>query len=328
MSFTQRRNVSFQTIKSFFRSTKPTPSTELQKPLTSLPNATGSGAFVEPISYQVLGSSSNLLNIKLPRSSILNIRYSNSKQKIIAMNGHINSLYTELAKSNENNLIFQRCFNQNEPMSLLISMNAQNSNFAVINNNNNSKWIVKRSSLFSWSGPSIKPKTTDSNQNLVQMEGEGAFVVASPGQILQLNLKVNESLQVNSKSIIGYTTNDSITDSIEKLNNSVRSVVDVSVARAPPSIRFNWIKKYSEKYITLPKLNLSDDPTVKQIFKSIGLFTSKIKAIINYFKAKLINSKKSGYFIEIQGPKTIFLTNAVNIDDRILTEKELEKLLT
>lgn len=313
---------------SIFRSTKPTPSTELQKPLTSLPNATGSGAFVEPISYQVLGSSSNLLNIKLPKSSILNIRYSNKEQKIIAMNGHINSLYTELARTNENNLIFQRCFNQKEPMSLLISMNAQSSNFAVINNNNNSKWIIKRSTLFSWSGSSIKPKTTDLNKNLVQMEGKGTFVVASPGQILQLNLKVNESLQVNSKSIIGYTTNDTITDSIKKLNNNIRSVVDISVARAPISIRYNWINKYLKNYVTLPKLKFSDDPTVKQISKSFGLFTAKIKTIFNYFKAKLINSKKSGYFIEIKGPKTVFLTNAVNIDDRILTEKELKKLLT
>lgn len=319
----QTRNISFQSIKSLFRSTKPTPATELQKPLTSLPNATGNGAFVEPISYQVLGASSNLLNIKLPRSSILNIRYSNSQQKLIAINGHVNSMYTELARSSENNLIFQRCFNQSQPMSLLLSLNAQNGNFAVIDNLK-SKWIIKRSSLFAWSGPSVRPTSSDTDANLIQMDGEGTFVVATPGQILQVDLGENETLQINSKSLIGYSTkNERLSDSIAELNNSVKSVIDVTVKRAPLYFRFNWLRHY----LSLPE-GFWKDPTVQQVHQTFSTISNRLRSFTNYIRAKLISSKKTGYFIEMKGPKTIFLSNAVNINDQVLTDAEIKKLLS
>lgn len=323
MSYRQSRSISFQTIASFFKSTKPTPSTELQKPLTSLPNATGGGAFAEPITYQVLGASSNLLNIKLPKSSILNIRYSNSQQKIIAMNGHISSMYTELAKSTTNNLIFQRCFNQTEPMSLLISMNAENSNFAVIANKLKSKWIIKKSSLFAWSGSTIKPSSSDESSKLIQMAGEGAFVIATPGQLMQLDLAENESLQVNSKAIVGYTTTTAnITEAIVELNSGIKSVVDVSIPKAPLSLRLNWMKRF----IYIPA-SILENTTVKQFKQTTSTVTEFIKSTVNYVKAKLLSSKKTGYFVEVKGPRTVFLSNAINIDDKILTENEMKKLL-
>lgn len=325
MIYQRSRSISFQSIKSLFRSTRPTPATELQQPLTSLPNATGNGAFVEPISFQVLGASSNLLNIKLPRSSILNIRYSNYQQKIIAINGHINSMYTELARSSENNLIFQRCFNQSEPMSLLMSLNAQNANFAVIKNLKHN-WIIKRSSLFAWSGPSIKPTSTSSNAdaNLIQMNGEGTFVVATPGQIIQIDLSDGESLQVNSKSLVGYSThNNKISDSIAELNSSVKSVVDVSVKRAPLFLRLNWMRRY----FSLPE-KFWNDPIIHQITHTLGSVSKALKKFDNYVRAKLLSSKRSGYFIEVRGPRTIFLSNAVNVNDQILTDSEIKKLLS
>lgn len=319
----QSRSISFQSIKSLFKSTRPTPATELQQPLTSLPNATGNGAFVEPISFQVLGASSNLLNIKLPRSSILNIRYSNYQQKIIAINGHINSMYTELARSNENNLIFQRCFNQSEPMSLLMSLNAQNANFAVLNTLK-FNWIIKRSSLFAWSGPSIKPASSDADANLIQMNGEGTFVVATPGQIIQINLSENESLQVNSKSLVGFsTTNDKISDSIAELNNGVKSVVDVSVKKAPLFLRLNWMRRY----FSVPE-KFWNEPTVHQITQTLSSMSRALKTFFNYVRAKLISSKRSGYFIDVKGPRTVFLSNAVNVNDQILTDSVIKKLLS
>lgn len=317
------RNISFQTLKSFFKSTKATPSTDLQKPLTSLPNATGSGAFVEPITYQVLGSSSNLLNIKLPKSSILNIRYSNSQQKIIALNGHINSMYTEFARSRNANIIFQRCFNQNEPMSFLIASNAENSNFAVIPNIN-SKWIVKKSSLFAWSGSSIKPSVSNSKSNALQLEGDGTFVIATPGKIIQIDLADDESIQVNSNSVIAYTSNDPNFDgSISELSNSAKSVVNLSLGKAPLLYRFNWLKKY----ISLPK-RFWEDATVQTIHGGIESFFESLKKIARYVKYNILSSEKKGYFIDIKGPKKILLTNAIHVNDKILDDLEVKKLLS
>lgn len=320
-SLNQSRHISFQSVKSLFRSTKPTAATDLQKPLTSLPNATGAGAFAEPITYQVLGAASNMLNIKLPRSSILNVRYSNKQHKIIGMNGHINLLYKELARLSGNNIVFQRCFNQTEPMSLLISSNAQNSNFAVVNNNN-SKWIVKKPSLFAWSGPSIKPTTINKNSNSILVEGEGSFVISSPGQIAQIDLADGEAIHVNANSLVGFTNNNnkSIKESNLEFNNGVKSMVNLSLGKVPFSLKFPWIKKY----IQLP--NLKDNEIIKFIVNASHNITVTFKKVVKFFGSKSQPSK-NGLFVEIKGPKTIFVTNAVHIDDPLLTKADLKKLL-
>lgn len=323
MNSQQYRYISFKSIKSLFKSTEPTSSTELQKPLTALPGATGAGAFVEPVTYQVLGSSSNLLNIKLPKSSILNIRYSNLQQKIIAMNGHISSMYTELAKTTENSLIFQRCFNQKESMSLLITQNAQNSNFAVISTNKK-HWIVKKSSLFAWSGATIKPTSSKMNPDLIQMNGDGTFIVATPGQIVQIDLDMGESIQVNTKTLIGFTTSkENIAETLSELNGGVRSIVDLSVGKAPLSSRFSWLKKYSP----IPS-TIFADPNLQKFLEVIRNTSKYIKSIISFIKVKLTKSDKKGMFIELKGPKTIFLTNSVHINDKILSETEIRKLIS
>lgn len=320
MNRQQFRYISFKSIKSLFRSTEPTSSTELQKPLTSLPNATGAGAFVEPISYQALGVSSNLLNIKLPKSSILNIRYSNSQQKIIAMNGHINSLYTELATT-ANNIVFQRCFNQKEPMSLLITQNAQNSNFAVIDTNRKN-WIVKKSSLFAWSGPTIRPTSSKVNSKLIQMNGDGTFIVATPGQIVQIDLDSDESIQVNTKTLVGYTTlKENINETLSELNGGAKSIVDLSVGRASFSSRFSWLKKYDPIPTTI-----FNDPNIKFFLEAIKNISKHIKNTASFIKLKVTKSDKKGVFIELSGPKTIFLTNSVHINDKILSEADIKKL--
>jgi hypothetical protein len=319
----QYRSISFKSIKSVFTFTKKTPATELQKPLTSLPNATGAGAFVEPISYQVLGASSNLLNIKLPKSSILNIRYSNSQQKIIAMNGHINSMYTELARSNENNMIFQRCFNQKEPMSLLIAQNAQNSNFAIIETKKNN-WVVKKSSLFAWSGPSIKPASSKLISSLVQMKGDGTFIVATPGQLTQIDLDNRESVQINTKTLVGYTTDkENIDETLSELQGNIRSVFDFGVGRASLPLKFNFLKKYNP----IPA-SFFEDPTIRKISKVLSTVLNSIQTVISYVTIKVTKADKQGVFVELQGPKTIFLTNSVHIDDKILSETEIKKLIS
>lgn len=323
MNCLQKRYISFQSLKSIFKSTKPTPATELQKPLTSLPNATGLGAFVEPISYQVLGSASNLLNIKLPRSSILNIRYSNKQHKIVAMNGHINSMYNEIAKFKENNLIFQRCFNQKEPMSLLIASNAQNSNFAVVNcKNDDLKWYVKKTSLFAWSGFSIKPEFFNRSSNIVSIEGEGSFVLSSPGQVNQITLLQGETIHINSNSLIAYNSNNTIlTESVLELNSGVKSVVNLGLPRVLITQRLSWIANY----FSLPK-SFWEDKTIRSIHKWYETFANGITRSIKFVYHKLF-TRNTGYFIEVQGPRTLFVTNAVHIEDHILTKEELRKLM-
>lgn len=320
MNIIQTRNISFSSIKSLFTLTASTPGTKLEKPLTSLPMATGNGAFVEPITYQVLGSSSNLLNIKLPKSSILNIRYSNSQQKIVAMNGHITSMYTELARLKESNLIFQRCFNEKEPMSFLMANNAQNSNFAILDNTK-ANWVVRRSSLFAWSGPSIKPSTISKAGQSLLMKGDGTFIISTPGQIIQVDLTENESIQVNTKTIVAYTSN-SKSESVPSLESEIESVVNLSIGIPPFLMRFNWIKKY----IQIPQ-RLLENPNVKPVLDAISTLSTTFNQISTFIKENILPQDKTGTFIELKGPKTVFLTNSVHINDKILTDSEIKNLI-
>lgn len=320
ISKVQSRGISFSSIKSLFRLTDSTPATQLEKPLTSLPKATGNGAFVEPISYQVLGSSSNLLNIKLPKSSILNIRYSNSQQKIVAMNGHITSMYTELARLKESNLVFQRCFNEKEPMSFLMANNAQNSNFAVLDNNR-SNWIVKRSSLFAWSGPSIKPYAITKDSQRILMEGEGTFIISTPGQIIQVDLDENEAIQVNTKTVVAYSS-DSNALSLPHLESDFQSVVDLGIHIPPFFMRFNWIRKY----LQIPK-QLLENPNVKPVLNAFATLSKTFSKVLEFIKENVLPHDRTETFIELKGPKTVFLTNAVHINDKILTDSEIKKLI-
>lgn len=318
----QTRKISFSVLKSLFRSTESTPATVLEGPLTSLPKATGAGAFVEPITYQVLGSSSNLLNIKLPKSSILNIRYSNKKQKIVALNGNISSMYTELARIHESSLIFQRCFNQKEPMSLLIALNAQNSNFAVVESLQEN-WVIKRSSLFAWSGSSMKPRPVSSSHNLIQMDGEGTFILANPGQLMQLDLNEDDSIQVNPRSLIAFTTGNKTTDeSLLELDHTSKSVVNLSVGSISRVKKFAWFKKY----ITIPD-NLQHNPSFNQFLNALFLINIKLRRGTKALTSYLLPHNDSENFIRLEGPKTVFLTNAVQMKDKFLTTDELKKLI-
>lgn len=321
MSLIQRRKISFDSITSIFRRSSPTPATNLGKPLTSLPNASGAGAFSEPISYQVLGLSHNLLNIKLPKSSILNIRYSNTQQRIVAMNGDINSMYSEIAKINESNVVFQRCFNQTEAMSLLIAQNSENSNFAVANTEK-SNWFVKRNSLFAWSGPSIKPYSKKSSK-LALMKGEGTFIISSPGQLIQLNLNENENIEINADVLVAYTSNksDSI-DTIDTLNAEHKSQTKLSVGGAPFKLRTEWISRY----ISIPS-SIVNDPIYIKISTALSSVLGLFKSAFSFVKKEVIRADSGDLFINLKGPKTIMISNSVQVKDKVLSSEEIDKLI-
>lgn len=317
MTHMQVRRLSI--VQNLLKRFNPSSAVESPKPLTSLPLVTGAGAFIEPVSYQVLGSSHDLLNIKLPKSSILNIRYSNKQQKIVALNGKINSLYTEITKL-DSNIVFQRCFNEKEPMSLLIAQNSQNSNFAVVETNK-TKWLVKKNSLFAWSGTSIKPSASK-HSKLAQITGDGTFVVSSPGQITQLVLDQNESIQVNSNVILGFTFDaQHASDIVNSTKNSTKSFVNLSIGKVPLSTRVTAFTKLFQ----LPEVIIAD-PTFKKIQVFLANVFTTIRKANSYFIGKLPKVNQKEVFVELKGPKTILISNSVQLSDNVLSDEQMKLL--
>ncbi|TID29738.1 hypothetical protein CANINC_001656 [Pichia inconspicua] len=317
MSYTQLRRLSIASVKDVFKRLIPVSGAESQQVLTSLPHVTGAGAFIEHVSYQILGSSHNLLNINLPKSSILNIRYSNKKQKIVALNGKISSLYTELTKL-DSNIVFQRCFNQTEPMSLLIAQNSENSNFAMVETNKD-YWKLKRNSLFAWSGPSIEPHAIKHSQ-FVQIKGEGNFIVSSPGQILQLILAENESIHINQSAIVGYTfKKDVISGGDDGFTSSNMSVVNLSSGK----IAFLTYVATFTNHLKLPN-SLMIDPSFEKFRTFLTKVNSPIKKSICYIKSVLPKVNQKELFVELKGPKTILLSNYFQMCDKSLTTEQIK----
>ncbi|GMM32310.1 hypothetical protein DAMA08_050550 [Martiniozyma asiatica (nom. inval.)] len=280
----QRRHISI--LKSLFKSTRQTKSTPLSNP-TSLPQATGSGAFSEPISFQVLD---HLLNIKLPKSSILNIRYSNLQHKILALTSSTGSLtqglLTQLTKSN--GLIFQKCYNPKEAMAILMARN-DNGSFAVVEAKE--KWFVKKSNLLAWSGE------VENNGKLIQFS-QNSFVISSVGKITQIGISNGESVYINPEGILAFTG----TQSTES-----RGGVNLAIPRTSFAKKFSqWIDRVTYRANWLEFL----DYLKPLVFKS--------EEYIHWIQGKLV---KKDTFVEFKGPKTIlisdglFLKDGVNKDD-------------
>ncbi|KAG7891404.1 hypothetical protein KL908_004157 [Ogataea polymorpha] len=304
---TQHRQISLKSILASFKRIRNIE--EVNKPLKELPRSTGSGAFVEPVDFEVLGKTSNMLNIKLPKSSILNLRYSNANQSVVALNGKVSSLVVELGKL-EGGLIFQRCFNTAGPLSILMANKLQNSNFTVVNVSKDTNWTVKRDSLVAWTGNYID--LTGENK-LVKVAGSGKFVLSSPGQTLHLTLDDAEAVSVNPSSVVAFTGTPPA---------GPKSIVDFAV----PGI--SWLARVSDSWTSLTsyvydkfqiqKPQIKIHPWISSVFSQAA---GSVRRTVN----RLVTGNPD-YMLEFTGPRTLLISNGIHLKDKIMTEEQLEKV--
>ncbi|KAG7876164.1 hypothetical protein KL938_004836 [Ogataea parapolymorpha] len=304
---TQHRQISLKSILASFKRIRNIE--EVNEPLKELPRSTGSGAFVEPVDFEVLGKASSMLNIKLPKSSILNLRYSNANQSVVALNGKVSSLVVELGKL-EGGLIFQRCFNTSGPLSILMANKLQNSNFTVVNVSKDTNWTVKRDSLVAWTGNYIH---LTGESKLVKVAGSGKFVLSSPGQTLKLTLEDAEAVSVNPSSVVAFTGNTP---------TGPKSIVDFAV----PGI--SWLTRVSDLWASLTsyvyekfqieKPQIKIHPWISSVFSQTAGF---VKRTVN----RLVTGNPD-YMIEFSGPRTLLINNGIHFKDKIMTEEQIEKL--
>ncbi|KAG7806517.1 hypothetical protein KL921_004914 [Ogataea angusta] len=303
----QHRQISLKSILASFKRIRNIE--EVNEPLKELPKSTGSGAFVEPVDFEVLGKTSTMLNIKLPKSSILNLRYSNANQSVIALNGKVSSLVVELGKL-EGGLIFQRCFNTSGPLSILMANKLQNSNFTVVNVLKDTHWTVRRDDLVAWTGNYID---LIGERKLVKVAGSGKFVLSSPGQTLQLTLQDGETVSINPSSVVAYTG---------ETPAGPRSIVDFAV----PGI--SWLTRVSDAWASLTSY-VSDKFEIRKPQIKIHPWLSSAYSQTAGLVKRAVNRLVTGspdYMIEFSGPRTLLISNGIHLKDKIMTEEQIQKL--
>ncbi|KAG7703871.1 hypothetical protein KL949_003908 [Ogataea haglerorum] len=304
---TRHRQISLKSILASFKRIRKTE--EVNEPLKEIPSSTGSGASVEPVDFEVLGMTSSMLNIKLPNASIINLRYSNANQSVIALNGKVTSLAVELGKL-EGGLIFQRCFNTSGPMSILMANKLQNSNFTVVNVSKDTIWTVDRDSLVAWTGNYID---LTGERKLVKVVGSGKIVLSSPGQTLQMTLQDGETVSVNPSTVVAYTGETPV---------GPRSIVDFAV----PGI--SWLTKvcgswasftsYVRDKFQIQKPQIKVHPWISSAFSQTAGFARRV---VN----RLVTGNPD-YMIEFSGPRTVLISDGVHFKDKIMTKEQIEKL--
>ncbi|QPG75283.1 hypothetical protein FOA43_002634 [Brettanomyces nanus] len=175
-------------------------------------------------------------------------------EKVIAMNGEVEKMCVELAKLQSKDkthdlLVYQQCFNTSAPMSLLLSLNSQNANFSVVKSEKgNDSWIVRRDGLVAWCGNHLDVNLMSSISQLAQIRGEGSVAVASPGQIFKINLAEDETILLNPRSIVAYTSRfESINQSADEFTSGVKNMVDFSVPKVGILSSLDYYYEWSKK---------------------------------------------------------------------------------
>lgn len=309
--------VSFSNLKALFKSTPATGGTQLGR-IVSTPKATAAGAFSEPISFQVLGNSMDLLNIKLPQSSILNIRYNNNKHNVVAINGD-KQWEVSLARSSNSGLIYQRCFNPKGAMSILMSSNgAKNgSSYVVLGEGS---WSVRRDALLAWShGVQLEQMK---NNKLFKVNAQSItdrLVISSPGQVTQIGLSEGETISLNSECLVALSGEQS------KLKIEGGDETNLSIGGISRSLRIKQLFKPISKYIPESVSKPMGEFNALDWVKNVKSITSKsINGVWDL--AKMVKPAKS-QLITLQGPQTIFITNNVSIKDPIFIKREIDEMI-
>ncbi|ODV98028.1 hypothetical protein PACTADRAFT_185603 [Pachysolen tannophilus NRRL Y-2460] len=247
----QVRFLSFRSLLSFSKES-PDP-----KPIdVELVKGTGNGPFAETAKFEVIGTPASLLNIKLPASAILNIRYSNAISSVVGISGKLDNLTKELSlitSGISKPILYQRIYNTS-PINLLVANSLNFRNFVVLNlkNNENENWVVSNSkNLIAWSGNylnlKLNPKKihgSSSNSylskfNALDVDGEGIIALAGNGQLFKVELNQDESIYINPSALVAHKVN-------------IGNINDIKITKIPSK------KLITDLNLSLPRFSIPD----------------------------------------------------------------------
>ncbi|KAI0463339.1 hypothetical protein LJB42_003363 [Komagataella kurtzmanii] len=320
-----RRYISFQAIKSIFSSSKS--SNEVLKPIKKLPTVSGAGPFSEPATFDVIGNPNALLNVKLPSSTVLNLQFNNQQNNIVAVNGDISQLHTELGKLGTltNSFLYQRCFNIN-PISLLLSSASTNANFLSLKTSEKDQWsVVNKSSLVAWSGNGL---TVEPSEKGLQLSGKGVFALSHPGNLFEIKLLEGESIYLAPSTIVAY---DNLNPFKYQFINNRKVLLDISIpefnvfSKLKASINAQW-KKINAK-LTSKTEDVEQELVVKDSPKSIERANQFLGYLASFYRRFLTN-KADELMVEFKGPQTLIVSNDLISNRRYFTGQELADIFS
>lgn len=287
--------------------------------VVATPQATALGAFSEPLSFQVLGNSMDLLNIKLPQSSILNIRYNNARHNVVAVTG--DSKWDVALARDAAGLIFQRCYNPNGPLSLLLSSNGARggSSYVVLDSG---MWSVRKDALLAWSH-GVKLENISSNKllSVTAQAGTDRVVIAAPGHMTQIGLEEGESIAINADCLVAVSGIQSTLD--------VASAPSLAVGVVPRGMQITQnLKRISAPLGRLLPDTWSQSWTEFKALSWVQATKSLWNGITHGMRSvvHMVKPHKSE-LITLRGPQTVFISNSMVAKDPLFVKNEITELI-
>lgn len=289
----------------------------------NLLTGTGNGPFIELSQFHPLGTGSDLLNVKMPQSSNLSIRYGS----LIAMNGNLKGVSSVPRKLGES---YYQILQSEESVSLLIGgkikPNCMN-NYLVVEVEKGERWTVFNDhNLVAWTGYDflVLPQKVVEKWNSVLTEGRGRMLLNDGNRMYEVEIQPDEKMYLSPNSLIA--SNQQIDFVPLKTDNKMPTINSmVKYVRVPKMP--NWIKNLKIKVgAFISKISMPVSPETKDFLHHYATRTryhiSNVALFVRLYLLNWLFSKP--IFVEVKGPGKVLISGNIHTKNNIpLTKQEI-----
>lgn len=293
----------------------------------NLLQGTGSGPFIELPHFSPIGNPTNLLNVKLPQSSNLNIRLGS----LIAVNGdlkHLSTVNRKLSESTHYQIL--QC---QESTSLIIGgklkPNRQN-HYKLIDIDYRDQWMVYNDeNLIAWTGYNFELSKLEflERWSSFQTSGKGIILVNDGNEIMEMDIVEGEKVILDTNSLIA-SNNLPSRFSVLKNDGKLPSLPKISW----PIITAPRFLKRCNNYIGAQTKKGIENMGLASTISDIKYFMRRVKFFFNsgflFLQLNVINKMfRKSIMIEFQGPcKVLVSSNASAPNSKNFTKEEINKI--
>lgn len=279
---------------------------------SELLTGTGQGPFIEIPEFKAIGTPSNVLNVKLPQSSNLNIKLGAT----IAMNGDLTNI--NIVNRKLGNMKYQILQSQ-APASLLIGGRIRSNcinNYCVVDiNAKDDQWtILDDSSIVAWSGYDLELQPVDilKKWSSYKTTGKGRVVLSGNNSIFTVNIQPGEKMLINPTSLIAA-------------NGDFRFRITPGLFNLP-----KFTSPFTMPKFKIPKLSLTSSLKMPKLPDDAQRYITRTKYFFQntglFIKLSIIQAFKP-VFIEVLGPCDLLISTNSQVPNRLfLTKQEINSI--
>ncbi|CAH6723807.1 hypothetical protein CLIB1444_20S01178 [[Candida] jaroonii] len=292
----------------------------------NLLQGTGNGPFIELPHFSPIGNPTNLLNVKLPQSSNLNIRLGS----LIAVNGDLKHLSTVNRKLSEST--YFQILQCQEATSLIIGgklkPNRQN-HYKLIDIDYRDQWMVYNDeNLIAWTGYNFELNKFEflDRWSSFKTSGKGIILVNDGNEIMELDVLEGEKVIVDTNSLIA---SNNLPSRFSILKND---------SKLPPLPKISWpftapqfLKRFNN-YLAIQTKKTIENMGLSSTVGDINFVMRRIKYFFQngllFLQLNVINKLfRKSIMIEFQGPcKVLTSSNATAPNGKNFTKEEINKI--